>query len=302
MKYIYLPKAENKFWRIPLICRYITESAPDVLISYLSTPNIIACISKLINKRTKLIVSERNTNRVVGKNEKIRFSLYKFADYIVPNSYSQEQFIRNNFPNLTLKTRTITNFVDTDLFCPSTQTDEHNVPIIISVGRITHQKNIINYLKALKILVNKGQRFKAIWYGNTDNIKYQDKCLNLMNELQLNNFFEFRPATSDILTEYQKADLFCLPSTYEGFPNVVCEAMCCGLPIACGDVCDNSLIVEDGLNGLLFNPNDINDIAEKIERLLSHDKIIDMKVSNREKSINLFSSNTFLNKYLELFK
>ena len=73
--------------------------------------------------------------------------------------------------------------------------------------------------------------------------------------------FEFRPPQNNIQTEYQKADALCLSSIYEGFPNVIGEGMSCGLPILCGDVCDNATLVDES-NGMLFNPFDEEDMKK----------------------------------------
>jgi len=304
IKYKYIEKAENKTTRIYHVISYLRNNKPDVLISYLSSPNIIACIAKLFIRNMKLIVSERNTSQSLGKNERIRFYLYRFANKIVPNSFSQEKFIRNNFPTLNNKIYTITNFVDTDYFKPIDKIIINEYPLIISVGRITPQKNILNYLYAIKFLVDKGYKFKAVWYGNTDNNEYQLKCITLINELDLQEYFEFRPATTDILKEYQKADIFCLPSNYEGFPNVICEAMCCGLPILCSDVCDNPQIVKDGVNGFLFNPNDLGMIATQISKMIdmSINNISVMGNCNRKESIEKFSKESFVEKYLNIIQ
>lgn len=89
---------------------------------------------------------------------------------------------------------------------------------------------------------------------------------------------------------------------YEGFPNVVCEAMCCGLPILCSNVCDNPRIVEYGENGFLFEPSDSQEMAKEIMRFanLSDKEKEMMRTTNREKAISLFSSETFLKKYMEI--
>lgn len=304
IKYRYMSKAENKKTRVFHIIRYLRYNQPDVLISFLSSPNIIACIAKLFLRNTKLLVSERNTTQVVRINEKLRFFLYRLADNVVPNSYSQERFINKNFPYLKGKVVAITNFVETTYFNPLDNKVEVVSPLLISVGRITPQKNILNYLKALRVIVDKGFAFKAIWYGNTDDEQYYSSCKLLIEELDLHGYFEFRSATKQIKEEYQKADIFCLPSIYEGFPNVLCEAMSCGLPVVCSNVCDNPDIAVNGKSGFLFDPNSINDMAASIERILetNREERQLMGLFNRNRSVDLFSKNVFLEKYLGIIR
>ena len=120
----------------------------------------------------------------------------------------------------------------------------------------------------------------------------------------MNEFFKLKPATKDILSKYQYCDVFCLPSLYEGYPNVVCEAMSCGRPIICSNVCDNSFLVENNKNGLLFEPNDVASISEAIITVLKIDKkqLEQWGTVSRQKSIVLFSQDTFIQKYINLIR
>lgn len=70
---------------------------------------------------------------------------------------------------------------------------------------------------------------------------------------------------------YCGADLFICPSLFEGFGMPLLEAMACGIPIACSNA--GSLPEVLGKAGLLFDPYDVNAIAEKIKCLLSNDDL-----------------------------
>ena len=150
--------------RIYMIGKAIMGYNPNVVISYLNVPNIISCFLKACGLKYKLIVSERNTTQVLTIQERIKFFLMKWADRIVPNSYSQEKFIKENYPSLTSKVTTITNFVDTDYFSPI-ETPESEICRIIVVGRVSEQKNTLRFLEAVKKLKDEGHRFHVDWYG-----------------------------------------------------------------------------------------------------------------------------------------
>jgi glycosyltransferase involved in cell wall biosynthesis len=82
----------------------------------------------------------------------------------------------------------------------------------------------------------------------------------------------------------QKHKALIHPSFYEGFPNAVCEALSVGLPVVVSDVCDNSLLVDEGKNGMLFNPNDVEDIAKALINFfdLSDTEVEDFRINGRK--------------------
>lgn len=98
--------------------------------------------------------------------------------------------------------------------------------------------------------------------------------------------------------------MFCLPSLFEGYPNVVAEAMSCGLPILCSNVYENPYIVEEGVNGLLFDPNKPKDIAGAISKMvgLSHGERQDMGKRNRQLCLERNTEDAFLKSYLDLIE
>ena len=294
---------KNRINRIFSIQKAIKAYNADIIISYLDMPNIIACICKLFDKRRKLIVSERNTTHKSTFKDKIKFYLYRFADIIVTNSFSQKRFIVHNYKNLAKKVITITNFTDTDRFYPVEKISHNKTDKIeiIGVGRVSEQKNIIRFIQALRIVKNQGYVFHVNWYG-AQFPTYYKLCMYELKSCELEREFTFKSTCTNIEDKYREADVFCLPSIYEGFPNVLCEAMSCGLPVLCSNVCDNSMIVEDRSNGLLFNPLDVEDIADKIIQFfkLSEEDKIRWGQSSRKQSLSKFSKRKFIGDYISI--
>lgn len=268
--YVYLKKAERSLTRIWHIARYIRKVNPDVVISYLETPSVCASVAKLFNHKFNLIVSERNTTQHTGRNEKIRFNLFRFADYVVPNAFAQEDYIKSTFPKLENKVVTIPNFVDLDHFVPADRRSRREIPEILIAATIWASKNTLGFIDAVARLKEKGCKFHISWYGkDKTHLDYFDQCTEKIKRLGVGDSIELKEKTTKIKDAYQDADYFCLPSFYEGTPNVICEAMASGLPIACSDVCDNSKYVVEGVNGVLFYPKDAEGTSDAIERLLS---------------------------------
>lgn len=295
----------NKLAKLWAIRKLIWHENYDVVIAYKNGPAIIGCLLKILGGTFKLIVSERNTTQRLTYKERIKFWLYKRADYIVSNAFSQEKYIKEHFSKLLKKTITITNFTDTHLFVPIHQAANQPL-VILTAARIAQQKNILNYLEAVRKVKDSGLDVRFHWFGDVQSGEevYGETCRRRIRELGIDDCFVFHPASTNIVKEYQSCDIFCLPSCYEGYPNVLCEAMSCGKPVLCSRICDNPFIVEEGNNGLMFNPLDIDDIVEKVAILcrMSIEQRLKMGLQSREIAEEKFSEVAFVDKYIKLIE
>lgn len=302
--YEFVPKLWNKKTRVCNLIKYLQCYKPDVVISFLPSVNISVCLARVFHK-CKLIVSERNNNTSVSVKDRVQFNLYRMADYVVPNSYSQGNFINQHFSFLSQKVHPIVNFVDVDKFVPTKNISHNDFPRIITVARYTTQKNCMTFLKAVKIIKEKKLKVHFDWFGSKSfDSAYYSQVEQMMYELGIDDYITLHDSNKDIVVEYQKSDAFCLPSLFEGYPNVVVEAMSCGLPIACSKVFDNPFIVKDGINGFLFNPENPKKIAEALEKLISlstEDRIL-MGQRNRESRLKVNSIERFSESYIELIE
>lgn len=301
---IYLRRAECNYTRPFHIMSFIKKINPDVVISYIETPCICACFARFF-KRFRLIVSERNTTQETGKNERIRFNLFRKADFVVPNAYAQEAYIKRTFPFLSKKVVTIPNFVDLEHFVPPASYTRRKIPEVVVAASIWASKNTLGFIDAVAALRDKGYKFHISWYGlNNTWIDYINQCKQKIEAFALNDFIELKDKTTQIKEVYQNADFFCLPSFYEGTPNVICEAMACGLPVVCSDVCDNSRYVSSGENGFLFDPRDTNSVVLAFEQLfaLSSENYKSFRLSSRRIAEQNLSKDVFINSYIKLIE
>lgn len=293
--------------KLKAVYKYIKRiGGCDCLISYKSGPNGIGCLLKVMGLKHKLIVSERSFSQSVSRRDKVCFFLYRFANYIVPNSFAQANFIRQNYKNLSSKVVTITNFTDTVKFSPLSSERQNEKFVVLTVARIAKVKNIANYLEAIRLIKQQNTDIHFDWYGDVQSGEedYFIKIKESVIELGIDDMITFHLATKNISEKYQQCDLFCLPSIYEGFPNVVCEAMSCGKPVICSRVCDLPRIVSEGKNGLLFLPNDINDIYNKIMQIYEMPKgiLLEWGRESRRIALEMFSEDAFVEKYIKLIE
>lgn len=280
----------------------------DFAVSYLQTPNIYLTIaSKLSSASTKIITSERATTNI-GKGilSRVKYWCHLQSYAIVYNSFHEKNNWTQNFNALKKNSVTIYNGVDTAYFKPA---DENHTRTrkIIGVGTIKPDKNIHTFIKAIKILKDSGYTIEVNWYGkfnlSKEEKEYQEKLFELIDGFEIGDLWKWCEPSKEINKIMIQYDLMVLPSVREGLPNVVCEALACGLPVIVSNILDHPILVKEGVRGYLFEPNDPEELSLKIRKFYSLDSpsYNSMKKNCRlfaEKELNI---NNFINKYVSLF-
>jgi glycosyltransferase involved in cell wall biosynthesis len=283
-----------------VIAKVVRQWKPDLVIAYKDGAAMGACLARLLT-RFKLVVSERNTNQQITRMERFKFRLYRLADYVVPNSYSQAAFIKEHFPKLSDRIKVITNMVEIEHFVPSGVPTDNEVPHVITTARVTEQKNVLTYLDAVNLLRQRGVKAHFDWYGHkSPDAAYADAVEYRLKALNLGDIFTFHEGTDNVVAAYHGSDVFCLPSLYEGFPNVLCEAMACGLPSVASNVCDNPSILTR--TERLFDPRSAVSIADALQNVLSTsaDELATEGHENSQRIVKLCSPQVFIANYLTL--
>ncbi|MDL5167717.1 glycosyltransferase family 4 protein [Proteus faecis] len=97
--------------------------------------------------------------------------------------------------------------------------------------------------------------------------KEQKKYQQLAHRLNSHHRIHFLGVQKDTLPLYQMADGLLLPTLYDPFPNVVLEAMACGLPVITSYTCGGSEFIEQGVNGFVTDALDISAMVSAIETI-----------------------------------
>lgn len=304
-----ISNGRNSLERLFIHFFYFLRNRSDVFISFEQRENLFMMPAMFFkNKRVRVIVSERNlTYGKPSKFEKLSMAFfYKRANYIVCNSYSQRKHLLNRRPDWKDKIITITNFTDTTLYQPKPLPKNDVIKIGI-FGRYKPQKNGERFLSVLNKLKEVATTdFHVDWYGNIHEVNELEpgyvRMTNLVKEYSINDVITLHDKTNKVIDLMHTFDAICIPSLYEGFSNVISEGICCGKPILAGNVSDNSVMVEDGVNGLLFNPEDEGSMVTTINNFLglSYNQRQAMGEASRRKALELFDSQRFANSWLEI--
>ncbi|HRE51712.1 MAG TPA: glycosyltransferase [Flavitalea sp.] len=231
----------------------------DVSISFLEAANIVNILS---STREKLILSVRSYLSLEFKNDRrlsifgtfIRF-LYNRSKYIVAPTERIKSDLVDNFGVSGKNIKTIYNFSDAEWIRksmsepidPNILEIMENHPVLASVGRMTNAKAQWLLLPVLKQIKKAVPRIKLILLGDGP---LRPTLISRAEQLDLKIYQHGTDqptrenlASADILLMgfqkpfpyLSKSRLFLMSSVYEGFPNVLIEAMLCGLPIISSD-------------------------------------------------------------------
>lgn len=301
-------KEKGKLLKYCSVFNYFRKCTDDCIISYMQNCNAQVCISMMcrLGKRPRVICGERNlTYGQPDRYEKMLFKwLYKYADFIVPNSYSQAKHIKTVCPQWSHKVVTILNY--TDVTKSSTVTCEHDKSTfrIAVFGRYDYQKNCLLFAESLVGMKKQSSKtIKVDWYGDKNGSpKYYEQLSHLVKDLNIEDVFSLNDSVSDPIKLMKEYDAICLPSLFEGFSNSIAEAICCAKPMVVSDVSDNSVMVHDGENGFLFNPLDKDSITSALLKIiaLSDEELKQFGINSRKIAEELFNLEKFISQYLTL--
>lgn len=98
---------------------------------------------------------------------------------------------------------------------------------------------------------------------------------------------------------FREASIFCLPSYAEGFPMAVLDAWAYGIPVVTTPVGGIPDIVQDGINGLLFNPGDVKMLSQQLEKLIKDKNLREYLVSESDKLVRDVLNINVINKELD---
>ena len=158
--------------------------------------------------------------------------------------------------------------LDPDSFEPTQREAHPQIVRCLSIGRLIPRKGFQFLIRALPQIIDRVKhKFEIEIVGDGP---YEAELTILAKELNVDSYIHFTGSVKypELPQKYRDADIFILPSLAEGMPLVVLEAMGTGLPIIASRVQGIDELVADDVNGALFNPGDVDGLAECIIKLI----------------------------------
>lgn len=295
----------NYLNRIFKIRRAIRREKPDAVLSFLEPSNFMATIAGFPSRKWKLVVGERSTNPNIYRSlKKVVFRWFHlFTDYVVANSEANLQIVYKINPLLKHKKgKVIYNIVNIPEKFSRKHIDNDKTNIVIAAS-IYPAKNLDGIIKAVNLLSEANRKQMIInWYGRITNQEYYKNCVKMIQEYHLEDYIQLHNPSTNIFEKFNESDFVGLFSHYEGFPNVISEAMALGKPIICTRVSDLPLFIKNGVNGFLCDSDEIysikNALSDAIES--SRETRNNIRVNNINFSINIFNRDYIINEYSNL--
>ena len=274
-----------------------------ILISNIHYTNVLSLIFLSKIEKLKIIVSERTALKELDiyfsfkdyiKKKIIKLLIiifYRKADAIVTNSTKSSNDLRK-----------ITGLKINTIFSPSyipihaSKKKKNKIKNLITVSRLSKEKNILFLLKAINLIKEKNFILKII--GDGDQKK---DLISFVYKNRLSNKVKFLNYKKNIKDYLSKSDLFINCSYFEGFPNSVVESLNYTVPVICskshGGIFD---ILKNNKYGYLFNIDKIENLASLILKFLDNNKKFLDKTVKGKKSLKNFTINNCVYKYESL--
>lgn len=297
IKYHFLPFYKNELWLLiksPIIFLYLLYYLPKADVINPRIPDMTGVYGWLIGKLFRkpmfvsvqsditLLLESAEGTRLTGIMKQGLFAWFRFylwfEKIILKDTLSFPQGFRlinkycKNNPKAIPWTSTAIKEEDIVLRLREKFIKENEIINILIVARISVQKSHKDLVSAVKILIDRGyDNIRLTIVGKKDESVYS-VLLKQIDDLELQEYVNIYPPTNhgeELWKIFDNADIFALSSLWEGTPKVLLEAMARSLPVVSTNVGGVPSVIEDGINGFMCEPNNPEDLANKIEKMIN---------------------------------
>jgi glycosyltransferase involved in cell wall biosynthesis len=269
------------------INRLLKEFSPDII--HFITEPYVTFLPFLKTGKAKIVLTVHGTYSVpcslfdgYFKRKLAHYfyqKCYNKSDVIIAVSHFTKNHLIKYFPKLSSKTIVVNNGINLSKY-PLSISPAHQEEIkkILFVGSVKERKGVLQSIEALKnYKENFSDQFKYYIVGSYfENDNYFQECLSRIRDygLQDNIVFTQRVSDEKLAEFYRNSDLFLMLSInngkqFEGFGLVYLEANAWGVPCIGSINCGVEDAIADGKTGYLANPFKSQDVALKIDNILT---------------------------------
>ena len=282
---LYAGTKDSRVGRWRALRRFVRETRPDVVVSFLSYVSVLTAVKAaavgarvVFNQQTPMSAFltdgdypwRRRWHRHVFAT--VTRAGYAAADLIVTSSQGVADDLVAAFGVARARVRVVHNPVDVEAVTVAAQEPIDPVhaaawqrPVIVAAGRLAEAKNYPLLIETLALLRTRvPARLFILGQGDEDRAIRALVAARGLGDAVVLCGFQKNP-----WKYIARADVFALTSHYEGFGNVLVEAMACGVPLVATSSPGTREIVEHGINGLLVDDHTPEAVAAALDEVLS---------------------------------
>lgn len=299
-----------------IMLQLIKREGPDIVFGMLHYACIVLSLTKLVLRgRVKVIISPRTPSQEAvrfyyrGKTTKkalwnlmIRF-FCKYSDRIVVASEGIKEECITEYKAERNKVITINNSVDAQSVGRFSMEpiDAESSPdcfVISTAGRLSAEKNMAVLLKAFALL--RRDLAAKLWIvGEGPERPYLESLASSLNISDNTVFWGFQ---ENLYKFIRKSDIFVHTSLFEGFGNIILEAMACGVPVIATDCPFGPReIISNGKDGILVPVSDEKALAEALKTVLDSRETGKRFVENAHRRLVEFTPEKMVRRYEDVF-
>jgi len=305
------PRYPGVIGQVVSLSHVIDDFSPDALISFTDASNVISYLASRLSRRTVAYIPTVHTD-VKARDERIGLSIKfkiirvfhrfacKRAYRVVAVSKGAKAALINYYGVAEHKVNTIWNPVlEKDFVILGRNNVKHNPSTVrlVAVGRLTEAKNYFLMLDVVKELnFRGGSNYLLDIYGYGE---LEEKLKAYTVENGLEDVVSFNGFVENIQLVINEYDAFVLTSSWEGFGNVLVEALCASLPVVARDCPSGPReILSEGKFGHLVSSDDVVDFCLAIESAVRQS--MDFTIDDVRDHLNNFRVDVVAERYIGL--
>ena len=252
--------------RISIIYRLIqTENYDIIHIHHTLSSLLVVMITYILGSKAKIVFTVHNDYKYYKWWQKVIFRIVLGnADYIICNSINTRRSIAKICSQENISV--IYNGVNTDII-PQLFKDKSKIIKLLFAARLVPQKNVMQLLRAIHELSGDKLKFEFILVGDGPEmglVKDYVKKNNLSSHVEIKGKLK-RDEVYDLMNY---ADVFIVPSIFEGFCNAMVEAMLCRCVIVASNIQPLPEVTGGEQNAIFFDLNDSNDLFQTLKNII----------------------------------
>jgi len=269
----------------------------DLLLLLTAIPNIWGRLLGRAAGIPGIVATCRGEGGPFRQHEKL---LWRLADHHLCNSRALKDRLTERYGVPEAMVSVILNGIDTGHFTPHDGEPDRGSPEVLCVARMVPDKDHETLIEAFDRLLVRVPTARLHLVGEGP---LRRSILETAKNRLPAQSFQWQPGSRDLRPLYRRASLFALSSIQEGLPNVVLEAMACGLPVVATDVGGLGEVVADGTTGLLVPPKEPAALANAMAGLLLEpEKASVFGRAGRKRVVEQFSVRSAVRAHEELFR